>query len=121
MRNSNNSQKSYQLVCPECHKKFMTTRKQRYCSVQCRTSRKRLQQKRRHLRNSINQIILSVFNHQCTICGCEEDLYIHHIIPLAKGGRNHIGNVTCLCKNCHRNTHYGLFQKTVEEWAGIQP
>lgn len=35
----------------------------------------------------------------------EPFLEIHHIIPLAEGGEDSIGNVVALCPNCHRRMH----------------
>ncbi len=35
----------------------------------------------------------------------EPYLEIHHIIPLAEGGEDSIGNVVALCPNCHRKMH----------------
>jgi 5-methylcytosine-specific restriction protein A len=32
-------------------------------------------------------------------------LEIHHIVPLAEGGQDTIGNVAALCPNCHRKMH----------------
>ncbi len=35
----------------------------------------------------------------------EPFLETHHIIPLAEGGQDSIGNVAALCPNCHRKMH----------------
>jgi 5-methylcytosine-specific restriction enzyme A len=35
----------------------------------------------------------------------EPFLEIHHIVPLAQGGSDIIGNVVALCPNCHRKMH----------------
>jgi len=37
----------------------------------------------------------------------EPFLEIHHIIPLADGGKDTIKNTIALCPNCHRKRHYG--------------
>ena len=34
-------------------------------------------------------------------------LEVHHILPLAFGGRDDIENTVALCPNCHRQKHYG--------------
>ncbi len=53
----------------------------------------------------------------CTECGEErdaEDLDMHHVIPLGKGGDDSLGNVTTLCKwtDCHKKKHRRLI------WSG---
>jgi len=37
----------------------------------------------------------------------EPYLEVHHIIFLAKGGKDTIANAEALCPNCHRRKHYG--------------
>lgn len=34
-------------------------------------------------------------------------LEVHHIIPVAKGGKDNLSNVIALCPNCHRAMHFG--------------
>jgi predicted restriction endonuclease len=34
-------------------------------------------------------------------------LEVHHVQPLADGGRDCLSNVVCLCPNCHRQRHFG--------------
>lgn len=41
----------------------------------------------------------------CQNCGTEEDLIIHHIVPLAAGGNNVITNLARLCDPCHSKVH----------------
>lgn len=35
-------------------------------------------------------------------------LEIHHIRPLAKGGKDTVDNAQALCPNCHRKAHFGI-------------
>ena len=53
-------------------------------------------------------------NGTCQLCGLPAPftghdgkpyLELHHIIPLAEGGADGIGNVVALCPNCHRKMH----------------
>lgn len=46
---------------------------------------------------------------QCVKCGDEEELSIHHIIPLSHGGINTESNYALLCKVCHKEAHNGNF------------
>lgn len=39
---------------------------------------------------------------KCVRCGAEDDLQFDHVIPVAKGGGNEIGNVQILCGDCNR-------------------
>lgn len=41
----------------------------------------------------------------CQNCGSKDDLVIHHIVPLAKGGTNSITNMARLCGSCHALVH----------------
>jgi len=38
---------------------------------------------------------------KCQMCGSTEDITIDHIIPLSKGGTNHIDNLQPLCRRCN--------------------
>lgn len=50
-----------------------------------------------------------IFHHIwfCSQCGRpligKKNVYIDHIIPLSKGGRNHVSNCTAICFKCNRN------------------
>ncbi len=56
-------------------------------------------------------------------------LEVHHIVQLARGGRDSLENVVALCPNCHREAHLGakmelirstLAQKIIEKEARIR-
>jgi len=42
---------------------------------------------------------------RCRDCGTDAALEAHHIVPLAAGGLDTIGNGVTLCKDCHRARH----------------
>lgn len=44
-------------------------------------------------------------NYTCQNCGTKEDIEIHHIVPLANGGRDVPSNVVTLCTECHKAAH----------------
>ena len=59
----------------------------------------------------------------CLACGAEENLSLDHIIPLAKAGRNSIGNIQVLCRSCNstkgtRTIDYR--DKTVIRWMQME-
>lgn len=53
----------------------------------------------------------------CANCEATDGLHIHHIVPLALGGRNRLSNLTRLCTECHSKAHGGmvaLIEKSAE-------
>lgn len=47
------------------------------------------------------QILKIKFNYKCAICGGKKPLTKDHIVPLSKGGTDHIQNIQPLCRNCN--------------------
>jgi 5-methylcytosine-specific restriction endonuclease McrA len=45
--------------------------------------------------------ILERFDYKCLRCGEIDDLTQDHVVPLSKGGRNHISNIQPLCRVCN--------------------
>jgi len=41
----------------------------------------------------------------CEICGSQDDLHVHHQIPVSKGGNHKIENLMALCESCHEAKH----------------
>lgn len=41
----------------------------------------------------------------CQNCESDTDLHVHHIVPLALGGRNILSNLAVLCGVCHGKIH----------------
>jgi len=39
---------------------------------------------------------------KCLCCGAARELTVDHVVPLARGGRNDIGNLQLLCQACNR-------------------
>lgn len=44
----------------------------------------------------------------CNLCAAEDDLYLHHIIPISWGGITSKENCITLCKSCHELIHKKL-------------
>lgn len=52
------------------------------------------------------QIALSRDSYECQSCGVDQcRLHVHHKIPRAEGGTDHIDNLVCLCPDCHAERH----------------
>jgi len=42
---------------------------------------------------------------KCRVCGAEDNLQVHHIVPGSDGGTDRLSNVMTLCKSCHQKHH----------------
>jgi len=51
------------------------------------------------------RVLLNYFENKCCYCGNPQNLHIHHILPVYKGGTDTIGNLECVCKKCHYELH----------------
>lgn len=62
---------------------------------------------RKTINNSIKYDVMKRDNFKCNYCGKSPamdsniELQIDHIIPVAKGGDNHISNLKTICKDCN--------------------
>ncbi len=54
---------------------------------------------------AIKEAVLVRDNFQCQLCGTENSISPHHIVPKSQGGTDHISNLIILCFNCHRSLH----------------
>lgn len=50
----------------------------------------------------------------CTYCFNEDSLTFDHIVPLSRGGRNDIENITTACQSCNFSKH----NRMLDEWFG---
>ena len=50
----------------------------------------------------VRRKVLARCDHKCTICGSDEEIEIHHIVPVQDGGMMDMGNLTAVCFKCHR-------------------
>lgn len=73
------------------------------------------------------RIVAEFWNNQCAICGRNDILEYHHIIPKANGGSDNYDNLILLCACCHANTHGRIFnpakpnRKTSIEYEAAEP
>ena len=45
------------------------------------------------------------WNYQCSVCGRNDYLEFHHLIPVSKGGTDDYDNIILLCAYCHAAVH----------------
>jgi 5-methylcytosine-specific restriction endonuclease McrA len=55
--------------------------------------------------------VLTAAGARCSECDSKENLDIHHIIDLAKGGTNDPSNLKVVCKMCHDKIHNTIPKK----------
>lgn len=55
----------------------------------------------RHVARDVRQRVWQRYGGQCADCGARDYLEFDHIIPVAKGGSNHEGNIQLLCRRCN--------------------
>lgn len=48
------------------------------------------------------------YNHACAICHAQVPLTADHVIPLVRGGTNHVSNIQPLCKPCNSRKGHRL-------------
>ena len=53
------------------------------------------------LNKKMKEKIKKSFNNMCARCKAKEDLNVHHIRPLIKGGTHKASNLIVLCFHCH--------------------
>ena len=54
---------------------------------------------------SLERSVAVTRDRQCTNCGSNNRLQVHHIIPIASGGKTIQANLTTLCASCHKYKH----------------
>jgi len=60
--------------------------------------------------HSSRQKFVDLYQGKCAICGFEDIIEVHHIIPLRQGGSNTPQNTIVLCPNHHTMLHLGLLK-----------
>jgi len=54
------------------------------------------------------RLVLERDNYECTKCGCDLDLHVHHIKPVSRFPElvNELSNLLTLCAHCHYQLHF---------------
>lgn len=55
--------------------------------------------------NAVRAQALQRDGHACTRCGSTIDLAVHHVVAVADGGTNTLGNLATYCPACHARAH----------------
>lgn len=57
------------------------------------------------------------FGNCCAYCGCDGDMQIEHVVPIAQGGTHALGNIIPACQRCNTNKR----DHDPEMWYRSQP
>ncbi len=81
----------------------------------------------RDFRRSLDVVVSALVRaaDRCEMPGCAHKLFlkengkpfleVHHVVPLAEGGEDYLGNAAAICPACHRELHYGAERMTMRE------
>lgn len=61
--------------------------------------------------------VLRIWNHACAYCDNGDRLTKDHVVPLSRGGSNHIGNIVPACLSCNSSK----CNKLLIEWKNSRP
>ena len=107
--------KTQKVHCIICNNIIYTNRNdRRFCSNKCA----RFERKSLELHKSLNrEYFLERANFQCEKCKIENNnnLEIHHIIPIYKGGKDKFENLIVLCDKCHQKEHHFKIKVVYDE------
>ena len=56
---------------------------------------------------AIKQRVMERDGFRCYICGREQGLHVHHVVPRSQGGSHSMANLVTLCSGCHRSVECG--------------
>lgn len=55
---------------------------------------------------------------ECRRCGNSKQLQVHHIVPIAFGGKSESENLVTLCEDCHQDAHSGAYNPPTTTYDG---
>ncbi|MGD1042505.1 MAG: HNH endonuclease [Sedimentisphaerales bacterium] len=62
----------------------------------------------------IRKDVLSRDENKCRLCNKEDNLHVHHVKPISKGGNHTPQNLITLCKVCHESQAYFMHKALIE-------
>lgn len=106
-------------TCVFCNSTFVSKSKDaKYCSKTCKA--KNYRKKQATLEFGTKALQFALGHLPCEIPGCgwkEATRDIHHIVPIAQGGKNTLDNVIVVCPNHHRMFHHNLISEETVKTA----
>jgi len=77
-----------------------------YICRDCRRKRNRANERARNGTSEVKKRHIKLYGKICSKCGGEfEQLILHHITPVAFGGKTNMKNTMLVCDGCHRELH----------------
>ena len=67
-----------------------------------------MKKSKENVTKNIIEAVMNYLERKCNYCGSVENLHIHHILPLSKGGQNSLGNFEVVCRTCHLKLHHQI-------------
>lgn len=59
----------------------------------------------------IREKVFEKYGRCCSMCGSNQNIEVHHKIPIREGGTNELENLIPLCRDCHQEIHHFVFSK----------
>jgi len=124
-----------EIKCKNCGKKFVSIKSEikrgggKFCSMSCANTGRFNNNYRGIKIRTKTKVWIKISkklrnNNKCSICGIDENLVVHHIIPYKINQNNNIDNLVVLCRKCHGKIEhltseiYGKFTKNCG-WSAI--
>lgn len=111
MKNSNLNRIQKINICKHCGREYESnSNNSKFCSKSCKMKNYRATSK--HIEGKERDLMNSIREQPCSICGWKESIRdVHHILPVSKGGKNEESNLVSLCPNHHRMVHNNLISE----------
>jgi 5-methylcytosine-specific restriction endonuclease McrA len=98
---------------PERHAAYMAISKRRnHLAIAANTRRRNARRKANGIFKITKKELLKLSQTPCFYCGATERLTVDHVIAVARGGRDSIGNLVSACKSCNSQKR----DLTIMEW-----
>lgn len=98
---------------PKRHAEYMSISKKRnHLAVAANTRRRNARRKANGIYKVTKKELQRLAQTPCFYCGSKERLTVDHVIAIARGGTDSIGNLVSACKSCNSQKR----QLTIMEW-----